>query len=534
LFAPPILAAPIDVGNPDLKILWDNTVKYSTAVRVGSPSDTTTAPAFGFFANGDDGDRSIKQGGQISNRFDLLSEMDISYRGYGLRVSGAAWYDSIYWRGHTDNDSPSTYNPYSVGNNTFNAAAQRLHGLNAELLDAFVFGKSEIGNTNLTYRLGQHTVVWGETLFMGANGIAAAQAPIDIAKAASVPNTQFKELMRPVPQVSMQWQVNPELALSVYYQFAWVPNRFPAAGTYFSPVDFFAEGGERLLVGQPNGASNGNALALWRISDRKASSQGQGGVAVKYRYSDYDLGLYAVNYHEKSPQIYTMAGVNTNIGVGKVGQFQWVYPEDIHSVGVSANTTFGNYNIGFETSVRMNMPLDSDAADNSSGNGDNKDSPLYAVGNTYHANLNTLASLGPSFISREADFLAELGYNRLINVTKNRNILNLRATHDAANVRFVYEPKYRQVLPGLDLSVPVGTGYGFLGNSAMVGAFNGDGVGDFNIGINATYLDVWRAGLSYTHFYGDAANFWDVNGHRSYGQVQADRDFVAFNIRRTF
>jgi hypothetical protein len=31
--------------------------------------------------------------GYVNNRIDLLSEFDASYRNYGMRISGAAWYD---------------------------------------------------------------------------------------------------------------------------------------------------------------------------------------------------------------------------------------------------------------------------------------------------------------------------------------------------------------------------------------------------------------------------------------------------------
>src|SRR5439155_12316939 len=94
------LAAPIDVGNPDIELRWDNTVKYSAGIRAKSRSATLTEiaapPAGGGTGpnalNGDDGDRNFKNGGLISNRLDLLSELDLVYRkDYGLRVSGAVW-----------------------------------------------------------------------------------------------------------------------------------------------------------------------------------------------------------------------------------------------------------------------------------------------------------------------------------------------------------------------------------------------------------------------------------------------------------
>ena len=37
------LAAPIDFGNPDIELRWDNTIKYSAGIRAKSPSATLTA-----------------------------------------------------------------------------------------------------------------------------------------------------------------------------------------------------------------------------------------------------------------------------------------------------------------------------------------------------------------------------------------------------------------------------------------------------------------------------------------------------------
>ncbi len=96
---PAAQAFEIDSGNPEVKIRWDTTAKYSAAARVKDASSTLKGSA-----NFDDGDRNFDRG-LISNRVDLLSELDVIYRGFGVRVSGAGWYDTVYNRSN-DNDSP--------------------------------------------------------------------------------------------------------------------------------------------------------------------------------------------------------------------------------------------------------------------------------------------------------------------------------------------------------------------------------------------------------------------------------------------
>lgn len=523
----------IETGNPDVRLLWDTTVKYSTAFRLENADSKLLAEPFSNWPNTDDGNRNFRKAGLVSNRLDVLTELDFIYKkNFGFRASAAAWYDAEYF-GKNANNSPATANNFSVAHNRFTHDTRDLHGSNAEILDAFVFGRVELGSMPLTVRVGQHTLLWGESLFFGANGIANAQAPIDVVKAQSVPNTQFKELMRPVNQISGQLQIAPDVAIGAYYQFEWENTILPGAGSYFSGVDMLSEGGERLIVGEAGGPF-ANAPAFFRAKDIKARDSGQGGLQLRFRAGEVDYGLYAVRYHEKAPQIYLRPQAVPDFATGQIGSYVWVYPEDVRAYGASATATVGNVNLAGEVSVRHNTPLASDAQLDLAGTGDNDGKPLYGVGNSVHAQVSALASIGPNFLAREADLVAEIAWNRVTKITKNKAAINPNATRDATNLRVIYEPKYRQVFPGVDLSVPVGLGYGLKGNSMAVGAFNGEKVGDLSIGVAGSYLDVWRFGVTYTHYFGPVDNAIDANGHGSYKQNLADRDFISLTLRRTF
>jgi hypothetical protein len=269
----PAQAMELDAGDSGVRVRWDNTLKYSGAARVKARTETLANSGF---PNLDDGDRNFNRG-PISNRIDLLSELDASYGAFGVRASGAAWYDSVY-NSSTSNLSPSTYNPTSVPSSDFTRATRDLHGRKAELLDAFIFGKGEIGDISASFRVGKHSLLWGESLFFGENGIAGTQAPVDLIKLLSVPGTQFKELIRPTNQLSAQLQLHARVALGAYYQLGWEANRIPASGSYFSRTDLFDVGGERLLAGFVPGAG---ALAFVRAHDELAKSGGQGGLQLR-------------------------------------------------------------------------------------------------------------------------------------------------------------------------------------------------------------------------------------------------------------
>jgi len=60
----------------------------------------------------------------------------------------------------------------------------RLHGRNAEMRNAFVFGKRDAGDMRWSGRLGRHSLLWGDILFFGANAIAGGMMPVDVVKLA--------------------------------------------------------------------------------------------------------------------------------------------------------------------------------------------------------------------------------------------------------------------------------------------------------------------------------------------------------------
>ncbi|KEY88401.1 DUF1302 domain-containing protein [Pseudomonas sp. 39004] len=526
----------VQTDNPDLSLRWDNTLKYSSAWRLKDQSSKLSSTSVAL--NQDDGDRNFNKG-LISNRLDVLSELDIGYREYGARISGAGWFDTEYQKDN-DNNDPTRANQRSVAYDEFTDDTRHLHGGDGELLDAFVYWNGDLANRALSVRLGRHGLIWGESLFFGANGIAGGMAPVDVVKAVSVPNTQFKEITRPVSQLSTTYQLTDALSVGAYYQFEWEETRLPGAGSYFSVSDTIGEGNERLIVGAPFppflGGNPGSPAAFFHGNDKEAKSSGQGGLQLRYTADTVEYGLYAIQYHDKSPKLYLKpSATGPNFATGQIGEYYWVYPEEIRALGASFATTLDEYSFAGEASMRWNMPLVSNGQTVTPGMvADNDNHPLYAVGRTAHLNLNMLASLGPSFIANEASLVGEIAWNRLLSVTKNRAALDPSATDDGVGIKLVYSPTYRQIFPGIDLSVPVGISYFPMGKSAVISSFGPDRGGDFNIGLSATYLDRVTFGLTYTHYYGPEDTNLNAASQFTFKQSLKDRDYLAFSVKTTF
>lgn len=529
-----------DTGNPELKMRWDNTLKYTAGWRVKDPDQQVAVSQTN--PNVDFGDLNFDKG-LINNRIDLLSEFDISTRNAGARVSATAWYDDVYNKDSTDfpasNPIPNTTAALLGGpNNRFPEGTKRLMGRKAEFSDAFVWGTTDIGDgMKLSGRLGRHTQLYGETLFLGANGIAAAQGPVDLIKAFSLPGAQFKEIALPVGQLSGSLQIGPNLSVGAYYQYEWRPLRLPAAGSYFSPADFVGAGADLLL--SPGGPAN-------RIADQEGSDSGQYGAQTRFKIpgSDMEFGVYAAKYHEKGP--IPVLNVTDPNGAFGAGTYRLVYGKNVKTYGASVSTLIGETNVAGEMSTRRGTPLHpvGDLVINFNNAADNDENTAYAVGNTFHFNVSAITVFPATPLWEGASFVGELAFNRLLSVTRNptnpafpNGVLNTTHTRDAWAMRFVFQPEYFQVMSGLDLQVPIAVGYGIAGRSAVFQVAPEHG-GDVSVGLNFDYKKTWKAGLQYTHYYGPAGAAPSVdpatNTQASYKQYYADRDFVTLSVQRSF
>lgn len=497
-------AAELYAGD-DISIRWDNTVRYSAGFRV-SPRDHY----YNYEPNNDDGDRDFSPG-PMSNRLDLLSVLNISRDNFGVQASIAAWYDTVY-HGRTDNNSPATYNPTSMPDFQFARATRDLHGQHAEIGDTFAYGTFSLEDVPVSVRIGRQTLLWGESLFFSHDGIAATQAPVDYTKSYISPGGYSKNVFLPVNQISLSVQPRSDLTLAFYYQLEWRPARLPGVGSYFSYVDFLGAGSERILLGPEDYLHHGK--------DR-SPRDGQFGVSLHANFDDLDVGFYALKYNAKYPVVRFAANESPASSANDLGVFNLVYPSGIELYGASFSTYAGDATIAGEFSARRHMPLTVRpllapyAGAYYAGNG-------YPEGDTLHAQFSTVATFAPARVWDSADLNAEFTANYLIGVTRGASAVDPSRDRFAASARLLFEPRYFETLPNLDISFPVGLGVNIAGRSSVDYTQNG-GTGDFEMGVAATYRSVWKASLTLTSFWGGPDS-----------QPLTDRDFVLLSIERTF
>ena len=177
--------------------------------------------------------------------------------------------------------------------------------------------------------------------------------------------------------------------------------------------------------------------------------------------------------------------------------------------------------------MRTNAPLTSDPAVLGLGPilaCGGKDDPCYPVGRTAHLQLSGIYVLQPNALWQGGAVVGEIAYNRTLKVTKDifaigpggtsagLGGLDPNTTKGAWALRMIFEPQYFQVLPGLDLSVPVGLGWNFGGRSSAIFNFAGgaSNAGDVSIGLKGKYQNAWNLGLAYTGYFGREKTFTET------------------------
>jgi hypothetical protein len=204
-------------------------------------------------------------------------------------------------------------------------AEQDLHD-KERLLDFWVSKGFGVGGERGRVRVGNQVLNWGESLFL-PGGMNQTNS-LDLLRL-SQPGTQLKEAVLPAPMIDVSSGLGHGLSVEAYVQQGWNGNYFAPVGSYWSTA----------AVGK--GAENYGVPEAG-----KPRKGGQYGVALRYQPAGTELnvGLYAMNYHDKSPVLVT----SPTSGSG----FAYRYLEDRKLVGISANFPIGNWAIGTELSYR--------------------------------------------------------------------------------------------------------------------------------------------------------------------------------------
>ncbi|MEZ5503848.1 MAG: DUF1302 family protein [Halioglobus sp.] len=544
----------------DWDIRWDNTVKGNLMMRVQDqdPSvyDPNRAVPRAAAQLSDDADYSVSQGHMVSERADILSEMDVIWRDkLGFRVSGAGWYDFAYdgnsnypSSGSTKSFSSvyDTWGMLTVQPGEYNDAAKDLSYRGGELLDAFVFANFEVGDASANVRIGRHTLYWGQSLLsIGAiHGFAGSMAALDLAKGLGTPGSEAKELFIPNNKISSTVQFSDKITISAFYALGFEPLRWPAGGTYFSLNEALTQNSECLTAFAGDGPATPRTCL--RSVDYKSNDSGDWGVNLKYYIEPLDLDvafIYMNNTDRVTSGLYSTFFDNTPAEVNQaketnatlLGHYGWVYKSDIDTFGISLAKEYWDISWGADLVYRNNNALNPDlsatlAAPSPGLSSVDPDGNYPGpTGDTVHVVLNGLGFLdGDWGLWDGGTYLAELTLSNLLHFGQFEEKANpfIEEDHWNSNISGVFKPTWYQVRPGWDLSVLASINYTLKGKQAPNSAGGNERVGNGSIGMSVDIDQIWNVALNYNIYYGP-----QKNGTAAYIK---DRDNLALTVKRTF
>ncbi len=516
----------IPTGNDDLVLRWDNTLRYTLQSRVADQEDALLRNP-----NGDDGDRNFKDG-IVSNRIDVLSEADLVYKqAWGVRASGAFWYDQAY-SGHFDNDSVATSNYLENGvqdTGIYNQAERFFEGPSGELLDCFAFGRIDIGNTSHFIKVGRHTYYWGEALLNPIHSISYGQMPLDLAKATAQPGVEVKEVFRPRNSVSVVSQLSPDFQLAAQYFLEWEEDMLPEAGTYFSSSDLSVVGRGAMIMGPGVFFQHGD--------DIEPDDRGDFGISAKWspNFLDGTFGFYYRNFSDTLPQ----AVINLADAT-----YHYEFADDIDMFGISYATEVFGLSLGADFNYRRNMPLNSEAAVVADASYLPKDGDtLGARGETLHCLINLLGTLKRTPIWEAGSWNVEFGYSRWLEVDEGKEYFKGRSayngfdevTRDNGIIAGNFSPQWLQVLPGVDLSLPITASYGLWGVSSVANG-GAENDGSWGVGLALDIYTKYKVNLNYVNYFGEIERdpVTGIASSRGGNGLLRDRDFVSLTLKTSF
>ena len=549
------VAFEIDAGTPDLKVRFDTTVRYNLGLRVRDCDENICGNGAG---RGDitahQSDRKFaKAGDVITNRIDLLPEFDAVYsERFGLRVSGAAWYDAAY-RNRIEGD-PVLNALGSVARGAGPAGSQFIPytkryviGPSGEILDGFLFGKFNVGNVPVSIKLGQHNIYWGESLFSFVNGISVGQGPVDLRKAVATPGIEAKEVFRPLSQISATAALTDRVTIEGQYFLDWKPALLPDGGTYFGAADGLNMNGGTSIFGVPFGG----------VTGPPKRKRGDFGLALKLRPKvlDATIGLYYREYTDKTPQLVLtgIAVVNNQVAPTGFG-LDYSTPRQ-KLLGLSLSKQVGDLSVGADLTYRKDAqiaapPFAIPAGTVNLGAGPVGNS-LLPTGDVVAGVVNAIAYFGKTVAFDSATLQPELNYSHLVKVTKNPSSFYGEgyncpqavtegfpygcATRNAVGIAVAFEPKWFEVRNGVDLSMPLFLGVGIKGNSVVAFGDN-EGQGSYSAGLSADIQSRYLVSLKYNGFIAkhnkDELGAFS-NSNASLGKYW-DRDWVSLTFKMTF
>lgn len=378
-------AVEFDMGGASVTLT--NKLSVGASWRMEDPDTNLVGIGNGgdaYSTNGDDGNLAWEKGDMVASVAKLTSDVSVTMGDFGLFVRGSG----IYNQAMEDADlfDPADYQPNPQKEQPLSeltAKEKRIKdkvGTDLDLLDAYVYGRFDIGERELLAKVGRQVLNWGESVFVqhGLNALITADV-----NQLRVPGWEIEEVQTPVGMAVLSFDLMENVGIEGFYQYEWHETVIDMPGSFWSTNDFAGIGGTQANIGFGRIGENSDASTLCdnrgvvpdnncvpfgstvpRGETVKPSDGGQYGGKLSFyipALNDMDLALYAANYHSRLP---VLSGTSRQDAFSPADTSTYFveYPEDIQLYGLSFNTTWSLLDVAIqgEYSLKVGQPLQVD------------------------------------------------------------------------------------------------------------------------------------------------------------------------------
>lgn len=291
--------------------------------------------------NGDDGNLNFEEGDIVSAATKLTTDWSAQGENIGFAARTRLLYDPIY-----DDDEP-----LQEGRPALLKETQDKLGANFQAAEAYFVGNLDIDGHDTIIKVGRKVLNWGESIFTpGGINIDA----VEVSNLRS-PGAKIRDAFTGSEMVNVFVDLTENLGFEGFYQFGHNDTEPDAHGSFHSTTDLL----DIAMLRFGAAPENDPDFTVRRADDRNVRNGGQVGMSLRYyldKGNGIDIGMYFANYHSRLP----LASGTAKDGPPSTASYFFEYPEDNQMLGVSANTTLGDWSVYGELAHHIGLPLQID------------------------------------------------------------------------------------------------------------------------------------------------------------------------------
>ena len=196
-----------------------------------------------------------------------------------------------------------------------------------------------------------------------------------------------------------------------------------------------------------------------------------------------------------------------------------LYPQGARLLGAGFRTSLRQASLGSDVQLSRSAAFIDTAP---AAAADPQDKLNYIASQIVRVRLSAAYSLAPTALWDSATLRVNVGRQRLNSLSRNAVAIDPGANRHSRSIQILFTPSWSEVLPNLDLSLPVSLSYSPKAQTPLPGVTSTYKGSRLSIGASAVYQKAWNADFSYMHYFEESTS------------PSRDRNFLWLSIRRSF